>query len=244
MIQNTSASPNPELERIGHIIKCAAYLSVVVFMVGLTYVLLNLYPEIRAELRDSHRVILSVGGTAAEIRASAKQWELASKQSQELTAQSTQILKNLAATTQTLNTTSASLTALISHTDDNVNVVLIPQLSAALAANNTRMAQLEEDTDKIVLTLGETSKNAADAMAQATRTLAAAGKVLGDPAIPRIVANTETASQNVATTTAHVEAASADIQIKVHEMTRPASFAKRMAEAVLTLAAPMASLFK
>jgi hypothetical protein len=220
------------------------YMAAAALLLTLTIMAMKVYPEIRAEIRDSHRVILSVGGTAAEIRASAKQWELASKQSQELTAQSTQILKNLATATATLNTTSTSLTAFIAHTDDNVNAILIPQLSSALAANNARLAQLEADTDQTVLALGATSKNAADAMTQATQTLAAAGKVLGDPAIPRIIANTETASQNVASTSAHVDAASADIQTKVHEMTRPASFVKRLAEAVLTLAAPMASLFK
>jgi hypothetical protein len=225
-------------------IRAGMYMATFIFMVTLTIMLMKVYPEARAELRDAHRVTLIVGGAAGELEKSSREWRQASQQSEQLTAQSVQILKNLSTATGNLNATTASVTALIQHTDDSVNVVLVPQLSSTIKANDDRLAQLVADTDQTMLAMGTTSKNAADAMAQATRTLGAAGKIIGDPAIPRIMANTESASKNVSSTTAHIDAASADIQVKVHQMTRPASFVKRMAEAVLTLAAPVVSIFK
>lgn len=228
----------------GEYFRAGMYFAAFVFMLVLTFMALDIYPEIRAQLRDAHRVTLIIGGAAGELEKSSREWRQASQQSEQLTAQSVQILKNLSLATGTLTTTTAGLTALIQHTDDSVNVVLLPQLSDAIGSNNDRLSRLVTDTDQTILAMGSTSKNAADTMAQATRTLAAASAVIADPALPRIMANTETASKNVASTTGHIDAASADIQIKVHQMTRPASFAKRMAEAVLTLASPVVSIFK
>jgi ABC-type transporter Mla subunit MlaD len=205
---------------------------------------MNIYPEIRSELRDAHRVTVIVGGAAGELEKSSREWRQASQQSEQLTAQSVQILQNLSTATRNLNSTTDSLTALIENTDKSVNVQLLPQLTKTIGENDARLSQLVADTDQTVLAFGNTSKSAAEAMAQASGTMAQASKVLADPSIPAILANTQTASQNVASTTAHIDAASADVQVKVHEMTRPATFAKRMAEAVLTLAAPVVSIFK
>ena len=103
-----------------------------------------------------------------------------------------------------MNTAAASLNALIQHTDDSLNVVLLPQLSSTIGGNNDRLAKLTADTDATVLTMGATGQQAAAAMAEATKTLAQAGKVLGDPAIPAIMAKTQATAQNVADTTAHL----------------------------------------
>ena len=130
-----------------------------------------------------------------------------------------------------------------SHSD-SLNVVLVPQLAANHHEKISVNGKLVTDTDKTVLAMGSTSAQATAAMSQATQTLADAGKILGDPANQQTVQNVQKITANTAETTAHLDAASADIQAKVHQMTRPASFIKRMAEAVLTLAAPVVSIFK
>jgi ABC-type transporter Mla subunit MlaD len=193
---------------------------------------------------DAHRVTLIIGGAAGELEKSSREWRTASQQSEAITQQSVQVLKNLNAAAANLNQTTMSLTEMIQHTDDSVNVRLLPQIEKTIEENDARLGQIVTDTDQTVIDMGATSKSAADAMAEATRTLAQAGKVLGDPAIPAIMANTQTASANVASTTGHIDAASADIQVKVHQMTRPASFVKRVAEDLFTLAAPVVSIFK
>jgi hypothetical protein len=232
------------MEKLKQFFQAATWAAAFLFIISLALAVHQVMPQVRGEVTDLNRVTLSIGGTAAELRKSSKAWELASQQSQQMTAQTAVILENLSSTTKTLNDAAASLTAMIQHTDDSVNVRLIPQLGKTIEDNDARLSQLVTDTDQTVIAMGATSKSAAETMAQATSTLATAGKVLGDPAIPAILAYTQTASKNVASTTGHIDAASADIQVKVHQMTRPASFIKRVLEATLTLAAPVVSIFK
>ena len=222
-----------------------------VCLIALSFVLLSLFTLIRenqsesvATLKDMHRTVLVIGGAAGELEKSSREWRAASAQSEAISQQTLAVLQNVAKATANLNTAASGLNTLIAHTDDSVNSVLVPQLAQTIAENDKRLAQLVGDTDKTVLAMGGTSQQATLAMSQATETLADAGKIIGDPANAQTVKNVQTITANTAETTAHLDAAAADIQVKVHQMTRPASFVRRMAEAVLTLAAPVVSIFK
>lgn len=250
-MNNITITPSPRIiigeSTSGTLLNCAlilVYLSLATVF-GTTAVLtITQYKTLRSIIQESNRTVRLAGSAVGDFRDAAKEWKQASKQSEAMTQQTLQTVKNLADATARLNITAGSLNALIQHTDDSVNVSLAPQISQAIGENNERLATLVADTDKTILAMGATSSEAAKTMAQATSTLADAGKVIGDPAIPAILAKTNTTAQNVAETTAHLDAASADIQKKVHQMTKPASFFKQVAEDLFTLAAPVISIFK
>jgi outer membrane translocation and assembly module TamA len=221
---------------------CLSALAAVLF--GVFFLICVNQRESVATLKDIHRTVLVIGGAAGELEKSSREWRAASAQSEEISKQTLVVLQNVGKATANLDAAAAGLNTLIAHTDDSLNSVLVPQLAQTVAENDKRLAELVEDTDKTVLGIAQTSSQATAAMSQATQTLADAGKILGDPANQQTVQNVQQITKNTAETTAHLDAAAADIQVKVHQMTRPASFVKRMAEAVLTLAAPVVSIFK
>lgn len=224
--------------------RMSMHLSIAAFFLWATWMLNDVAPQIRGEITDLNRVTLSVGGTAAELRDAAKDWRAASKSSEQLSAQTLQVVQNTAQAMANLNSAAESLTALIQHTDSQINGTLLPQLAETVNQNDSRLTQLVEDTDATVVAMGKTSTQATAAMTQATQTLADAGKILGDPANQQTVKSVAAITQNTAEMTAHLNGAAADIQVKVHQMTRPASFIKQFGEDLFTLAAPVVSIFK
>jgi hypothetical protein len=213
-----------------------AALSFAALCLRATWMLNDVAPQLQAEVTDLNRVTLSVGGTAAELRGAAKDWRAASASSQAMSQQALKVLANSADATHALN-------QMVQHTDDSLNVVLIPSLARTIDENNARVAQLARDTDATVLAMAKTSAEATAAMAEATETLATAGKVLGDPAIPKIMASTETTAANIADATRHVDETTGLIEAKVREMVKPASMAKRVGITLLNLASDLKTLF-
>ena len=220
-------------------------------MIGAIAVLAAIFDVIRANqaecvatIKDIHRTVLVIGGAAGEVQKASVEWRKASEQSQQISNGTLIVLQNAARATASLTGATEHLDKMIQATDSNINLVLVPQLAAAVGDNSVQLGKLVADTDKTVLGIAQTSAQATAAMSQATQTLADAGKILGDPANQQTVQNVQKITANTAETTAHLDAAAADIQVKVHQMTRPASFVRRMAEAVLTLAAPVVSIFK
>ena len=223
--------------RILSLCKTLFYAAGIVLIAGIDSQISPCVTQIKGVITDLDRTILVIGGAAGELRDSAKAWRAASTSSKEMSQQTLKVLQNSAQATE-------ALTALIQHTDWQVNVKLIPVIADTINHNDATLTQLSADTEATVVALGKTAAQATAAMSQATQTLAQAGEVLGDPAIPSTLKHTDAASANIEQTTAHLANSSAMIEGKVREMTKPASFAKRVAEAVLTLAAPVVSIFK
>lgn len=186
-----------------------------------------------AELTDLRRVTLSIGGTAAEIRESAKVARAASVEQkayfQGISSRAQTVLENSAAAT-------AALTAMIHRTDDSINTVLAPALAQTVTANDARMTQLIADTDETVKSMAATST-------QATAAMAAATKVLGDPAIAAAMKNTDATTANLEAMTGHLNNSAALVETKVRQMTKPASWAKNVGMTILDIGAKVGSVF-
>ena len=57
-----------------------------------------------------------------------------------------------------------------------------------------------------------------------------------------LAAHVDGSAQNIEEATGHLETASADIELKVHQMTRPASFALRVGKTLLGVGAQVGSM--
>lgn len=211
-----------------------------IFMVVLISSVIRIERDVLAELTDLHRVTLSIGGTAAEVRASAKVAEAASVEQREyfagISSRAEKVLDNSAAAT-------AALTAMIQHTDDNVNAVLVPAITATLKDNDSRMATLSMDADQTVKGMTAATAQATAAMTQGTAAMAAAARTLADPAIADSLHHTDATTANLEQMTAHMNASSALIENKVRQMTKPASWAKSVGLAILDAGAKVAQIF-
>ena len=186
-----------------------------------------------------------------ELRDTSTEARNASKSSQQATEQTIQVLKNLSQAGASLDVaagnlsrTAASLTTLIRNTDHQVNAILLPSLANTVSQNDQRLTQLVTDTDATVVAMGKTSTQATAAMALATQDLADAGKILGDPANQETVRQTAIFAKNAAETSEHLDATTADIQVKVHQMTRPASWAKTVGLTILSVGSDVANMLK
>ena len=193
-----------------------------VLLAVLTSAISEVKDSVLDELTDLRRVTLSIGGTAAEIRKSAK---VAAEASVEQKAYFDGISKRAQTVLENSSAATASLDTFIRKTDHQVTDLLFPQLTATLKANDERMAQLMADTDTTVKGLAQSSTEATEAMASAA-------KILGDPSIPETLKHTDATSANIEAATGHLNETTALIEGKVKKMTAPASLAKQAAEAV------------
>lgn len=197
--------------------------------------------EMDAELTDLHRVTLDAGGAVAEIRASAKVAEEASVEEKTyLAALNTKmqaVMDNSADAT-------ADLATMIQRTDHNINDVLAPTLAQTVTQNDARLSRLVADTDSTVKSMATTSSQAATVLTSVMEMMAQVSKLLDDPANQQTIDNFAVITKNTAETTAHLDSASADIQQKVHAITRPASWARSVFNFVMSTAAQVGEIVR
>ena len=147
-----------------------------------------------ATLRTANRVLLSVGGSAAEMRK---------------TAQEQRIL--LQQTTKLTNERLGQFGAVLTKLDARVNDELLPMVTAAVKANGeASVTLLHESTFALRAIQGDVH----DATVQLTATAAAsqatidqANVILSDPSIPATLKNVEGTTKNIEGITLNVQKA-------------------------------------
>lgn len=242
MLVRSYSEPNPStrLRKIKRIIDIVVSVLTAILMVILIFGVVEIKRDVLSELTDLHRVTLSIGGTAAEVRASAKVAEAASVEQRAyfagISSRAEKVLDNSAAAT-------AALTAMVQNTDHTVNAVLAPAIAATVKDNDSRMATLSVDADQTVKGMTAATAQATAAMTQGTAAMSSAARTLADPAIIDSLRHADATTANLDQMTAHLNASSAMIENKVRQMTKPASWAKSVGLAILDAGAKVAQIF-
>lgn len=225
-------------------VKFAFYASATALVALAFFLGCDLWPRAVGIVADLERTVQIVGGAAGEVRTSAKEWAKASKFSQEISQKTLAALQNLADATGNLNLAAASLNSLIKNTDIQVNQKLLPGLADTVGKNDTRLAQLAADSDNTVVAMGKTSVQASEAMQAATAAMKNASALLGDPSYRETAEFVKQTAKSTAGTMENLHAASGDIRTKVHEMTKPASWAEKVGTAILNVGATVANVLR
>ena len=158
-----------------------------------------------ATLRTANRVLLSVGGSAAEMRKTAQEQR-----------------KLLQQTTQLTNDRLAQFGAVLTKLDARVNDELLPMVTAAVKANGEASVTLLNET---TFALRMVQADVHDATVQLTATAAASqatieqvNVLLGDPSIPATLKNVEGTTNNIEGITKNVQAATKPAKIWMRAM--------------------------
>ncbi len=125
------------------------------------------------------------------------------------------------ATAKQTDLTVRAVRQLIDRTDRQLNDSLLP----GVESNSTQVSAAAEVS--------------LEALAHSADVLT---KQLNDPHVASLAAHLDGSAQNVEETTAHLSAASADIEVKVHQMTRPASFALRVGKTLIGIGAQVGAM--
>lgn len=131
--------------------------------------------------------------------------------------------------------TIASVRSLVERTDVELNERILPETNALLVRTN---GTLEEIRPRMVDLLDQGTRATSDLDVG----VLLLNKRLGDPKIDGALGNMVMASGNVAVATGALAEASKDVRERVHQATRPASFAVRVGSTLLGIGAKVGSI--
>lgn len=200
--------------------------------VVLTVLLGNLIADVDRTVRDADTVVKQTAkdlhDTSQNANAALIQLGLATY---EVQAAAREQRKYWDATARDTQRTILSMQKLIDATDANLNDGLLPHAEDVIE----NAGNLEKTTQSDLIALNET-------ITELTAAVEAGRRRLEDPKIDVAGANLVTASASTAAATASLASAAKDIQVKVHQATRPASFAIKVASALLSVGAKVGAI--
>jgi hypothetical protein len=205
----------------------------------------TLTQELRPLLTDTRRVVLSIGGTAAELRKATGEWKDASK------AQAKSATESLQKTKESLDkliVLESQLTQLVENTDQAINGALVPAITRSVLNTSADIGKVSAASAKAIQ---QTAADVKPLVENATLAVQDMRKVLGDPNVPLALTNIaetskhlETISRDGITIADNGVQVSTDLKDAVHRATRPGSFAVRIGGLVLSEGAKLWSWWR
>jgi len=229
-----------------HVVACMHMLLLlagIAACISLTWALWTIRVGIRPILTDTRRVVLSLGGTAKELREAAGEWKSASRVQAD---SSTAILRKTEGLIDHLDDAAEQLTGFVRHADEKINSEMAPAITKAVTDTSAQVAIVATASAKAIQQTAAELKPVAE---QAVEVLTATAKVVSDPNIP-------IAAESIAKSGQHLEeigqkgikmaedgsAVTADLREAVHRATRPGSLAMRVANAAFGLTSRVGSV--
>jgi methyl-accepting chemotaxis protein len=204
----------------------AALVSLIAITAGVLVVLYDLHRDLTAAAAALPRIERDVHGSVENLNAALIEISLTTD---ELRRAATEQRTYWAKTSQQTGKTVSALRLLIDRTDHSLNDETLPAIGLSVLNLNTRAG---ETLDEITQASHELEQRLADpAIAGTAAALQASAE------------NATVATEHLAATSEHMDHATKDIEDKVHQMTRPPSWAKRVGMTILGVAADVGQIF-
>jgi len=219
------------MQKLRLFLEILAYLAFITFILIICYYTLHIAPKIKQTVEDTDRAVIIAAGAATNVELGARQWK----------AQSESQAKSSTETFQNLSAAASSLNSLISSTNKNLNLTLLPSLSKAISDQNTALLTSEKDLQDNLAAIGQVTVGA-------QQTIADADKAITDPAIKVSLSNLAEATKQLDIGMEQTTAIAADgrqVADKFRETyLKPQKFAWELLKQLVGLGGSMAQMIK
>jgi hypothetical protein len=194
---------------------CVAALAIagVCALVELYLLIRDVRTDLKTQSASLHAILATTDAAAAQLLAASAQAELAAQEERAYFAK----------TSLEAYKTAAAARLVLVRTDHSLNDVLVPEMTASLAATDQLLQQSAADLNSTTVAITPTLLNL-------TQASASAADAMANPHIAETLANVDAATKNVASTSQHVDEMSVMVEKRLRQLLKPATLAERLFE--------------
>jgi hypothetical protein len=162
------------MQKFLRVLEAVALAALIAVLGELAWTIHRLRPKLEVTLSNLDRTVIIAGAAAGNLERAARVWEQASK---EQASRTSEAMSNVSAVAK-------DLSMFISRTDNSVNSSLLPALSQAIEQQNASLLESQKS-------LQANLSGMAQVMTDLQQTLGDADKVIADPKLKEILADTD-----------------------------------------------------
>lgn len=184
--------------------------------IEMTVTIQELRPQIAETLRGLHASANETALTMRNVREATGEWKKASQaQAANSTAATKELRKDL-----------GDLSALIEHTDRQLNGLVLPQITNLVAHQDASLDDMER---QVSIATSKFSRDSSAMLEQTTNLISKLSQDAADPAIQASLRNIELTTANTAATTKNLQDTTVVLEDYAKRLTKPASMLKQVA---------------